>query len=172
MSLFSSPFRLASAEESKFTNLTVNGQPANLTHLAPRGLDLSALQTQPSDPFPTFWRNTEGTSTLLNLLPKDQQDIFIYLGAFQRRAQACTFPHVPDECTELEVQRFLSNRKKNAEEHPDMLALLFATLAQGLQNGVYDKFGGTWHPGAMVSESRLGDAFSKSLAIAICLRDG
>ncbi|KAL9042894.1 MAG: hypothetical protein Q9214_003654 [Letrouitia sp. 1 TL-2023] len=118
-----------------------------------------ADETHPSNPFPTFWRSSEGITTLLNLLPKDQEDIFSYLGAFQRRAQACSFPHVPDECTELEVQRFLSNRKQNAEEHPDMLALLFATLAQGLQNGVYDKFGGDWHAGAVVSESRLGDAF-------------
>ncbi|KAL9615344.1 MAG: hypothetical protein Q9167_000172 [Letrouitia subvulpina] len=143
----------------EFANLSVNGLPANLTHLIPREFNSLALQTQPSNPFPTFWRSSEGITTLLNLLPKDQEDIFSYLSAFQRRAQACSFPHVPDECTELEVQRFLSNRKQNAEEHPDMLALLFATLAQGLQNGVYDKFGGDWHAGAVVSESRLGDAF-------------
>ncbi|KAI4165965.1 MAG: hypothetical protein LQ342_000396 [Letrouitia transgressa] len=143
----------------EFANLSVNGLPANLTHLIPREFNSLALQTQPSNPFPTFWRSSEGITTLLNLLPKDQEDIFSYLSAFQRRAQACSFPHIPDECTELEVQRFLSNRKQNAEQHPDMLALLFATLAQGLQNGVYDKFGGDWHAGAVVSESRLGDAF-------------
>ncbi|KAL8814381.1 MAG: hypothetical protein Q9223_006386 [Gallowayella weberi] len=144
---------------SQFANLSVNGQPANLTHLVPRGTDLTAFQIQPTNPFPTFWRTAEGTSALIDLLPKDRQETFFYLNAFQRRAQSCSFPYLPAECTEAEVQRFLSNIKENAEQHPDVLALLFATLAQGIQNGVYDKYGGAWHGGVMETECRMGNAF-------------
>ncbi|KAL8729663.1 MAG: hypothetical protein Q9166_004612 [cf. Caloplaca sp. 2 TL-2023] len=154
---FGTPGTTSIVEE--FANLSVNGQPANLTHLVPRGTDMAAFQIQPTNPFPTFWRTAEGTSALINLLPKDQQETLFYLNAFQRRAQSCSFPHLPDECTELEVQRFLSNVKENAEQHPDMLALLFATLAQGIQNGVFDKYGGAWHGGVMETECRMGNAF-------------
>ncbi|KAL9007012.1 MAG: hypothetical protein Q9188_000216 [Gyalolechia gomerana] len=154
---FGTPGTISVVEE--FANLSVNGQPANLTHLVPRGTDMVAFQVQPTNPFPTFWRTAEGTTTLINLLPKDHKEIFFYLRAFQRRGQACSFPHLPDEFTEIEVQRFLSNVKENADHHPEMLALLFATLAQGIQNGVYDKYGGAWHGGMMESECKLGNAF-------------
>ncbi|KAL8839395.1 MAG: hypothetical protein Q9170_001789 [Blastenia crenularia] len=143
----------------QFANLSMNGQPANLTHLVPRGTDMVAFQIQPTNPFPTFWRTVDGTATLINLLPKDHQEIFFHLHAFQRRGQSCSFPHLPDEFTEIEVRRFLSNLKENSEQHPEMLALLFATLAQGIQNGVYDKYGGAWHGGMMESECKLGNAF-------------
>ena len=155
---------------AQFANLSVNGQPANLTHLVPRGTDMAAFQVQPTNPFPTFWRTAEGTSALINLLPKDQQETLFYISAFQRRAQSCSFPHLPDECTEIEVQRFLSNVKENAEQHPDMLAVLFATLAQGIQNGVYDKYGGAWHGGVMETECRMGNAFSKRSSFPACLQ--
>lgn len=120
-----------------------------------------AFQIQPTNPFPTFWRAAESTATLINLLPKDHQEIFFYVRAFQRRGQSCSFPHLPDDFTEVEVQRFLGNVKENSEQHPEMLALLFATLAQGIQSGVYDKYGGAWHAGVMDSECRLANAFSK-----------
>ncbi|KAI4183645.1 MAG: hypothetical protein L6R41_005281 [Letrouitia leprolyta] len=151
--------KLRFVEAVQFANLSVNGQPANLTHLVPRGTDMVAFQIQPANPFPTFWRTAEGTATLINLLPKDHQEILFYLRAFQRRGQACSFPHLPDEFTEIEVQRFLENVKENADQQPEMLALLFATLAQGIQNGVYDKYGGAWHGGMMESECKLGNAF-------------
>ncbi|KAL8712728.1 MAG: hypothetical protein Q9225_006882 [Loekoesia sp. 1 TL-2023] len=143
----------------EFANLSMNGQPPNLTHLVPRGTDMIAFQIQPTNPFSTFWRTAEGTNTLINLLPKDHQEIFFYLKAFQRRGQSCSFPHLPDEFTEVEVQRFLNNVKENSEQHPEMLALLFATLAQGIQNGVFDKYGAAWHAGMMELECRLGNAF-------------
>lgn len=101
------------------------------------------------------------------MLPKDHQEIFFYLNAFQRRAQSFSYPHLPDELTEPEVQRFLANVKENSEQHPDMLALLFATLAQGIQNGVYDKYGGAWHGGTMELECRTSNAFSKRPLIAV-----
>ena len=43
-----------------------------------------------------------------------------------------------------------------------MLALLFATLAQGLQDGVYDKYGEKWVAGGVETESKKGDVYSKS----------
>ena len=97
---------------------------------------------------------------MVKLLPPEQ-DLFFYLDAFQRRAQFCSFPHVPDQCTNNEVRRFLENLEHNAALYPDMLALLFATLAQGLQDGVYDKFGGKWVAGSVEQESKKGDVYSQ-----------
>ncbi|KAL8673427.1 MAG: hypothetical protein Q9168_002170 [Polycauliona sp. 1 TL-2023] len=154
---FGTPGTTGVVEE--FANLSVNGQPANLTHLVPRGADMAAFQVQPTNPFPTFWRTAEGTSALVSLLPKDPQETLFYINAFQRRAQSFSFPHLPDQCTEIEVQRFLSNAKENPEQPSDMLALIFATLALGVQSGVYDKYGGAWHGGVMEAECRIGNAF-------------
>ena len=111
-------------------------------------------------PFATMWNQNSGSVALLDCLPSDE-DIFCYLESFQRRAQSCSFPHTPEECTVDEVKRFLSNKEHNAFVHPDMLALLFATLAQGLQNGVYDRCGGQWVEGAMEAELQKGDVYGE-----------
>ena len=87
------------------------------------------------------------------------EDIYVYLDAFQARASSCSFPHVPLECTRIEIERFMSNKEHNALVHPDMLALLFATLAQGLQNGVFDRCGGRWIHEVMEDESKKGDVY-------------
>ena len=117
-----------------------------------------------SHPFPTLWSAKDQTVPLVQCLPPDDE-IFAYLDAFQRRAQSCSFPHVPEECTKTEVQRFLDNRYHNAAVNPDMLALLFTTIAQGLQNGCYDKFGGQWWKGGMALECEKGDVYSECLII-------
>ena len=127
----------------------------------PRGVDIYAHQDATADPFPSLWLASHGTTALVRILPP-QEDIFSYLEAFDCRAQSCSFPHVPDEITRVEIERFLSNAESNAFKNPDALALLFAALAQGCQNGVYDRCGGEWVKGAMDEESRKGDVFSKS----------
>ena len=114
-----------------------------------------------SHPFPTLWPAKDGAAVLIQLLPS-KDEIFLYLDAFQQRAQSCSFPHVPEECTKKEVERFLANVEHNALVHPDMLALLFTTLAQGLQSGVYDRGGGQWVAGAMDEDSKKGDVYSKT----------
>ena len=73
---------------------------------------------------------------------------------------------MPEECTQGEVRRFLENIEHNAAMNPDMLALLFATMAQGAQNGVYDKYGERWIAGAMEEEAQRGDVFGM-FALAI-----
>ena len=114
----------------------------------------------------TFWAMTDGAAALLPILPSDE-DLIDYLEAFQRRAQSCSFPHTPEEITVVEVKRYLANKKSNAASSPDMLALLFATLAQGLQNGVYDRYGGQWVEGAMAAELSKGDIYSTSQTLLL-----
>lgn len=82
-----------------------------------------------------------------------------YLRAFDDRAQTCSLPYVPNDITVKEFEEFLSNASHNAWTNPDMLAVLFATMAQGAQVGVYDKHG-EWAPGAMEEETKKGDVFS------------
>lgn len=110
-------------------------------------------------PFPTVWPASEEASGLLAAIPSEEE-VFNYLDAFQRRAQSCFFPHMPSECTQGEVRRFLENVEHNSATNPDMLALLFATMAQGAQNGVYDKYGERWIAGAMEVEAQRGDVYS------------
>ena len=87
--------------------------------------------------------------------------LFSYLDSFQRRAQSCSFPHTPDEVTRKEVERFLDDKEKNAELHPDMLALIFATVATGMQMGQYDRSGNRWNREDLERTRRTSDAFSK-----------
>ncbi|KAK5019467.1 hypothetical protein LTR39_000352, partial [Cryomyces antarcticus] len=148
-----------------FANLQVGSK--SLTHTMPRGAEIYATHDRALYPFPTMWlaayRNADGKSescipALLNCLPP-RDELFGYLDAFQRRAQSCSFPHTPDKITRKEVERFLDDAEKNAFAHPDMLALIFAALAEGLQNGVYDKNGGKWVEGAMQTEADRGDMY-------------
>jgi len=113
-------------------------------------------------PFPTAWPAGDEISCLLGVLPSEE-DIFAYLDSFQRRVQACFFPHMPEECTQPEIKRFLANVEHHAVTNPDMFALLFATMAQGLQNGIYDRCGERWIAGAVSAESQRGDVFGRFL---------
>ena len=117
-------------------------------------------QMTKSIPFPTVWSLQDDGSTLLKLLPS-KQEIFACLNAFHCRAQSLSFPHIPEECTEQEIRRFLANIEHNATVHLDMLALLFCTLALGLQTGVYDKYGERWVAGAVEKELLQGDMWSE-----------
>ena len=120
-------------------------------------------------PFPTVWPASDQTSCLLGVLPSEE-DIFAYLEAFQRRAQSCSFPHMPEECTQPEIRRFLENIEHHAVTNPDMFALVFATMAQGLQNGIYDRCGERWIAGAVDAESRRGDVFGMLFTCVLKLR--
>lgn len=144
----------------QLSHLSFDQIPASLSHAKPRPIDVSAFQMATSHPFPTLWCAKDDTSTLIKLLPP-QQDLFFFLDAFQRRAQSCSFPDLPEECTANEVRRFLDNVEHNAAIHPEVLALLFATLAQGLQHGIYDKYGEKWVPGTVEPELKKGDVYSK-----------
>ncbi len=128
----------------------------------PRGVDIYGANNGPAYPFATMWPAYPQACipALLNCLPP-HDELFGYLESFQRRAQSCSFPHTPDEITRKEVDRFLQKPEVNAETYPDMLAIIFAGLAQGVQNGVYDRSGEKWVEGAMDTESLKGDVYSK-----------
>ena len=121
-------------------------------------VDISAFQTTNSYPFPTLWSAKDDTSSLVRLLPPEP-DLFFYLESFQRRSILFSFPMVPDEVAAIEVRRFLQNLENNAALYPDYLALLFATLALGLHDGVFDKLGEKWAVGSMETESKKGAVY-------------
>ena len=106
-------------------------------------------------------------AALLVLLPSDGE-IFQHLEHFEKRAQSCSFPHVPDEVTKIEVERFLADRRSNANKAPDMLALIFAALAVGMQIGVYDRNGSQWTQASMDESHIAGKAWRKSLHSLVC----
>ena len=126
----------------------------------PRGADIYAPRELPPFAFATLWRANldDCIPGLLGCLPP-RQELMGYLEAFQKRVQICSFPHVPNEITKTEVDRFLSDARKNAERFPDMLALIFAALALGSQHSVFDKCGGKWIEGAMERETERGNLY-------------
>ncbi|KAF2469104.1 uncharacterized protein BDR25DRAFT_289297 [Lindgomyces ingoldianus] len=146
---------------TEFANISlsqVSGK--SITHAMPRGADMYAPQDIPAYPFPTvFPAEQEACITrLLQCLP-EPVELSAYLDSFQDRVQICAFPHVPVEVTKSEVDRFLGDARTNVQICPDMLALLFATLALGAQHCVWDKYGGKWVAGAMEKELKNGDVY-------------
>ena len=100
------------------------------------------------------------TQGLLQCLPP-RDELYHYLESFGMKARGFAFPYVPEDLAQKEVERFLENAEENADKVPDMLALIFAALALGVQ---LDTFGSRKNAGADVSptSSRRGEIFCKS----------
>ena len=146
-------------EPLQFAHLAMNHQALSLVQSNPRATEGFTAQMPASHPFHSLGSAKHETSALIKLLPS-RDDILFYLRAFQRRSLSCSFPHVPEECTEPAIQRFLDDVEHKAAARPNTLALLFATLAQGLQDGIYDRHGQQWIVGAVESELLKGDVYS------------
>ena len=133
-----------------------------MTHTVPKVSEVYGIDDSHESmfPFPIFngWTGANTSTTLVNILlgTKDLPEI---VEAFQARAQSCSFPHIHEEITKKEIQRFLDDAEKNAASHPDMLALIFATLATGLQMGEWDRAGGSWVKGSMVEVRKRADVY-------------
>ena len=108
-------------------------------------------------------KNYTSIESLLGLLPP-RGDLFSYLDLFQYRAQSCSYPQTLHELPlpKREVECFLEDAERNANNSPDTLALLFAMLATGLQIGRYDRSGGKWIAGAVQESRDQSDVYSKS----------
>jgi len=121
-------------------------------------------------PFPILagWAGKNATAGLIQCLP-ERDELFEILDLFQRRGQSCSFPHTPDEVTKKEVERFLADIESNSQKHPDMLALIFATLATGLQMGQWDRSGGRWVADAMAKTTQRADVYGMAISSSIYL---
>lgn len=137
----------------------------SLTHTMPRNMPKAQEIYSVAEsmyPFPVFagWCGESAHAALVGVLPK-QEELFRILDLFQRRGQSSSFPHTPDEVTKREVERFLDDAEGNAQKYPDMLALIFATLAMGLQLGQWDRDDGQWVEGAMAGTTRTADIYGE-----------
>ena len=84
----------------------------------------------------------------------------MHLESFRARAQVVAFSHVTGTCTVEKARRFLDDLKHDVQADPNMLALLFATIAQGSQNGVFDQCGQEWIAGEIERSYQQGDIWS------------
>lgn len=107
-----------------------------------------------------LWGGGSGAKDMARNLLASHDEIYQHLDMFQRRAQSCYFPHTPDELTRREVSRFLERTEENAENHPDMLALIFTMVATAMQMGVYDQHG-EWTQGAVEASRVTSDVYSE-----------
>jgi hypothetical protein len=148
--------------DRKFAAVNIMPGSTSLAYLMPRGPDLYTPKNPSPYPFPTLFKASpdDWVPELLECLPL-REDLLDCLSAFETRVNVCSFPHVPVEITRSEVERFLSDAKRNAEMCPDMLALLFAAIALGGQHSVWDRSGENWRPDAMSEELRKGDVYSE-----------
>lgn len=114
-----------------------------------------------SYPFPTLWTADDGIAALYPMLPP-RHELFAYLDSFEKRAVGVAFPYPPKHCTRKLVERFLANLEHHAEQRPDILALLFTAIAQGIFYGALDR---QERPslGAMSQEIQKGSVFSTLL---------
>jgi hypothetical protein len=119
-------------------------------------------KSSPPYPFATLFKATpdECIPELLSCLPKSEE-LLEYLDSFEKRVRICAFPHIPTEITRSEVERFLSDAKHNAKVCPDMLALLFAALALGVQHSAWDKSGKKWNAETTRAEQQKGNVYSQ-----------
>jgi hypothetical protein len=124
----------------------------------PKAADLYVIQ-EAMYPFPTLWPAMSHTEGLLQCLPSLEQ-LYGYLDSFSQRAQGFAFPYVPEDLTRKEVENFLGNAQQNAEEVPDLLALIFAALALGVQLGTF-KNQKEAQADASQAYSRKGEIFCK-----------
>ena len=152
------------ADAHQFNHLSFERAQRHSSRQQHQEIDVFAFQGNNSYPFPTLWSARDDTSSLVRLLPPEQ-DLFFYLESFQRRSILFSFPTAPEEISEPEVRKFLQNVEHNASLYPDYLALLFATLALGLHDGVFDKLGEKWPPSNMEAESRKGDVYSECVPL-------
>lgn len=103
----------------------------------PRAADMYATQDS-MYPFPTLWPATSRTEGLLQCLPP-REELHRYLDSFNRKALGFAFPWIPEAISQKEVEHFLESAEENAEKVPDLLALIFAALALGVQLEVFDE---------------------------------
>ncbi|KAK6433053.1 hypothetical protein LTR95_010768, partial [Oleoguttula sp. CCFEE 5521] len=149
---------------SDFANLRVGNQ--SLTHTMPKGQDMYPPQGS-MYPFPMMRVGDNTTAALLVLLPP-REEVFECLDFFSKQAQSCSFPHMPDEVTKKEVGRFLDEAGEDParmENNSNMLALIFATLATGMQMGVHDRSGEQWIEGAVEDAAQRSDCY-----LAACMQ--
>ena len=125
----------------------------------PRGIDMYAPEGT-IHPFPSLWTANNWVHGLYSCL-QPWESSSGYLDTYVALAESRTWPHFAQEITRKEVERFLVNFEQNAVAYPDMLALIFAALATGLQLGVHERHGGRWLAGAVEAERTEGDMFSK-----------
>jgi len=109
-------------------------------------------------PFPTIWTLDTWVHGLYSCL-QPWQDIVSYLDTYIARVETFAWPHLAQEVTKKEVERFMADFAYNAENYPDMLALMFAALATGVQRGIHERSGSQWVAGAVEQERLKGDVF-------------
>jgi len=127
----------------------------------PRAADMYTTQDA-MYPFPTLWPAMSRTQGLLQCLPP-RDELYHYLESFSTKARGFAFPYVPEDLSQKEVERFLENAEENADKVPDLLALIFAALALGVQLSMFEdrQEGGA---GVSQNSSRKGEIFCKSRA--------
>lgn len=127
----------------------------------PRAADMYATQDA-MYPFPTLWPAMSRTQGLLQCLPP-RDELYHYLESFTQKARGFTFPYVPEDLSQKEVERFLENGEENADKVPDLLALIFAALALGVQLDTFRSRQAA-ETGVVQTSSRKGEIFCKSRA--------
>ena len=121
-------------------------------------------------PFGTFWEANEGVSALVKILPEANEILACYR-FFCGRSQGSSIPILAAEHSQLDLNRILPNVEQYVEQQEEVLAFLFAILAQEVQHGLYDRCNRKWVPGAMEDNLKKGDIYGKSNSFCLAISD-
>lgn len=102
------------------------------------------------------------SGTLCKLLPPKETISKCFEMLRCCRAQSCFFQNMLDEVMKKGIDHFLTDPRPNAEKTPDMLGLVFASLAIGSQVGVFHCSGSEWVTGLLQGSHKASECYRKS----------
>lgn len=113
-------------------------------------------------PFPMLRVGNNSTSALTTLLPPPAE-VLENAHFLQRRVQLCLFPLVLEDVTKR-IEYFLDDTERNATSMPDMLALVFAIQATGIQMNAFNH--GNFHKqeGQLANPRGRSECYGDSLS--------
>jgi hypothetical protein len=100
------------------------------------------------------------SAALCNLLPP-KKTIVKCLKTLRYCTQFYSSLYLLDEMTKSEIDHFLTDPKKNAEEAPGMLGMIFANLAVGTQIGVFYHSGREWMSDVLQGSHNASECYRK-----------
>ncbi|KAI4156283.1 MAG: hypothetical protein LQ340_000402 [Diploschistes diacapsis] len=109
----------------------------------------------------------EGPAGLTQMLP-DTREVFASYRLFCSYSQACSFPILIAEYSDLNLDHFLMDIEQSAVRHMDALAFLFAILAQSTQHDLYDRSNEQWIAEVVEDNAKEGKVYPENLRARLC----
>lgn len=146
---------------SQFSELHIQAANNETSNSPPSAIIANKFKSSSTYPFASFWTVDEGPAGLTQMLP-DTREVFASYRLFCSYSQACSFPILIAEYSDLNLDHFLMDIEQSAVRHMDALAFLFAILAQSTQHDLYDRSNEQWIAEVVEDNAKEGKVYRKS----------